>query len=99
MTRDPAPDSTVPADLQAWMERFIGDASEERGDELMRAAVLALREALARPGPDREGAFALLAGDALLTRAAERSAEDPDPEVALRGLLGGVSDEVRGAGL
>jgi hypothetical protein len=36
----------------------------------------ARREAVSRPGRDREAAFALLAGDALMTYACEASAEE-----------------------
>ena len=46
-----------------------------------------LDEALARPGRDREGAFHLLATDALLTYACEAAAGEEDMERRLSSLL------------
>jgi hypothetical protein len=63
----------TPEVLEEWIERW------SEGEPLH-----ALREALARPGEDREGAHALLAADALLTSWAEAAALGADSEAQLR---------------
>lgn len=63
--------------------------SRELGDRGVRA----LRDALERPGRDREAAFRLLAADAYLTWACEAAVEREEPEAALRGLLDRVAAE------
>ena len=83
-----------PLRVEAWMERFGGRRQEiETHDTLLGAGTEALRQALMRPGRDREGAYALLAADALVTRAVGRAVEAADPEDALRALLVGVAAE------
>jgi len=62
---------------------------------LQERALGALTEALARPGRDREGAFRLLAADALLTWAAEAAVEEGDPEAALAAMVQAVAEGVR----
>lgn len=94
---EPAPGARVPAELARWIGRFGTTALDEEDAEVLTSgAVRALREALARPGRDREGAFALLAADALLTEASRRALEAPDPAEALAAMVGRVSEEVDG---
>jgi hypothetical protein len=91
-----APDAPPPALLE-WMEMYGGVRLEGDVESLAQGAIRALREALLRPGRDREGAYALLASDGLLTAAMEAlaSAEDPEPE--LRRLLARVGAEAGAA--
>lgn len=77
-------------DLSTWIEGYGGVGSEAGGSEGISAAFRALREALARPGRDRSAAHALLAADALLTRACEEAADAADPETELLRVLQGV---------
>jgi hypothetical protein len=87
----------VPEALEQWIRRFAGlEGKDGDADDLAAGGIRALREALARPGRDREGAYALLAADALLTRAAEAALDDPDPEAALRDLMERVIREEGG---
>lgn len=83
----------VPERLGAWIERFGGAAAAEGAEGATEAALRALREALERPGRDREGAYALLAADALLTEAAEKLLAADDPDGALRALVARVAAE------
>lgn len=76
--RIPAP----PAEVVIWMERFGGEEGE-----IADRAMKALAAALERPGRSRDGAYALLAADGLLTYAVEDTALAPDPELALRELI------------
>jgi hypothetical protein len=75
------------------MARFGGVRLDAVGEPLAAAAFRALREAAERPGRSREGAFALLAADALLTYAVEEAADAPDPGRALEDLLLAVAAE------
>lgn len=79
---DEAPDPFVP-----WLERY--DASEDGAPRavLEERGVRALRDAMARPGRDREAAFRLLAADGYLTYACEAVLDLDEPEPALRELL------------
>ena len=89
--------SGVPEPLEQWIRRFAGvEGRDGDTDDLAEGGIRALREALARPGRDREGAYALLAADALLTRAAETALNDPDPDAALRELMERVIREEGG---
>lgn len=54
---------------------------------MLNGAIAALQAAVERPGRNREGAFALLAADALLTRACEEAAQAADPEAQLLAIL------------
>jgi hypothetical protein len=54
----------------------------------------ALAAALERPGRIRDGAFALLAADGLLTYAVEVAARASNPEIALRKILIRVSEAI-----
>ena len=55
----------------------------------------AIAEALAAPGRNRQSAFRLLAGDALLTYACEAAGQEEDPESWLEYLLSSVGDTFR----
>jgi len=81
--RTPSP----PPVVVDWMERFGG----EEGDLLDRV-IQAIGETLERPGRNRDGAFALLAADGLLTYAVEDAAGSPDPEAALTEILARVTE-------
>ena len=85
--RVPAP----PAEVVEWMVRF-GDGSGGKGGAPSDMGVRALAEAMARPGRDREGAYALLAADGLITYAVEDAARAADPEAALLALVSRVAE-------
>lgn len=89
-----APLPELPGPLADWIGRF-GGLEHMEGDPHTEAeaALRALREALARPGRDREGAFALLAADALLTEASRGLLEAEDPEGALIALMVRIAGE------
>ena len=72
-----------------------GTLRPELLDALIAEARSALGDALAGEG-ERQGAFRLLAADALLTWAAEAALDTEDPEAALRLVLQAVLDEARG---
>jgi hypothetical protein len=55
----------------------------------------AIAEALAAPGRNREAAFRLLAGDALLTYACEAAGQEEDPGSWLEYLLARLGDHFR----
>ena len=80
------------------MERFGGIVDTQAGGPLRDAVLRALSEALARPGRDRDGAFALLAADGLLTWAMEDTADSTDPDADLLALLRAVKDVTGGQG-
>ena len=67
--REPAP----PKELGAWL-RIDPVEGETMAGVLSAAAAEELGEALARPGRSREGAYHLLAADALMTYACEAAA-------------------------
>lgn len=79
----------VPTELARWNEIHGGTVpgGSATTDSLGRAAGRALTRALTGPSRDRETAYALLAADALLTDAAGRTADVPDPDAALVALL------------
>ena len=87
----PAPD-----ELKVWL-KIPGDSSDLEGgvasvpESLLRAGLLHLEEAVARPGRDREAAYQLLAADALVTYGCEAASESADVRGALREVLGRVS--------
>jgi hypothetical protein len=81
-----------PPELDAWIRRYGetahgGTGADARGHALLDGAMRALEEAVRRPGRDRDGAHALLAADALLTRACEEAAEAEGPEQRLLAIL------------
>ncbi len=59
-------------------------------ESLLKAGLLHLEEAVARPGRDREAAYRLLAADALITYGCEAASESAD----IRGVLREVLDRV-----
>jgi hypothetical protein len=80
--REPAP----PEELRPMLA--LGSVSGESiSATLGEASVIRLNEVLARPGRDREGAFHLLAADALLTYACEAAADEEDVAGRLSDLL------------
>ncbi len=95
----PAPD-----ELKAWL-KFPDDGSDPDGGpddgpedgvasvpgSLLRAGLLHLEAAVARPGRDREAAYQLLAADALVTYGCEAASESSDVRSLLREILGRVS--------
>lgn len=85
-----------PAALASWVRRFGDTEVEARGEVLLQGALRALEAAMDRPGRDRDGAFALLAADALLTWACEDAACSADPETELSGILERVCEVGRG---
>ncbi len=78
---------TPPEPLVDWVRRFGQVEPDVGGPELEEGALRALEAALERPGRNREGAFALLAADALLTWACEDAVGSADPETELLDLL------------
>lgn len=76
-----------PSDVVEWMDRFGGEEST-----MIDGAMLALSAAIDRPGRNRDGAYALLAADGLLTYAVEDAARTADPDGALREILARVSE-------
>ena len=82
--KPPAPD-----ELRAWLK--IPDGGPVVPERLLRAGLLHLEEAVARPGRDREAAYQLLAGDALITYACEAASESSDVRGVLREALALVS--------
>ncbi|MCH7855395.1 MAG: hypothetical protein IIB37_01475 [Gemmatimonadetes bacterium] len=93
--KPPAPD-----ELKAWLKIPDGGSDPDGGPDggvasvpecLLRAGLLHLEEAVARPGRDREAAYQLLAADALYTYGCEAASEAPDVRAVLRDALGRVS--------
>jgi len=78
-----------PPDVVEWMEQFGGEEAT-----VVEGALRALEATLDRPGRNREGAYALLAADGLLTYAVEDAARAEDPETTLREILARVSEAV-----
>ena len=71
-------DPAVPGELARWIRAPTGE--EPPGpDALVEAAVDALRRSLQPAGRPREGAFHLLAADALVTWACEAALDAADP--------------------
>ncbi len=75
------------------MERYGGTTPKTGGEALAEAALRALDYAVARPGREREAAFALLAADALMTTAVEHLLEADDPQARLEELVERISSE------
>lgn len=77
------------------LERWVA-ASVVEADGLVPAltglARSALESALSLPGQQREGAFHLLAADALFTYACEAAIDTEDVEETLRGILDSASE-------
>ena len=97
MTQEARFPKDVPPALAEWMRRYLPEDAD--GTAVIEGAMLALRDAKARPGRFRESAYSLLAADALATYAAELAAEAADPEAALRALVDRIrcgSEEVGG---
>lgn len=88
-----ADESGVPPEVREWMEQYGRVPLDGSAPELTRGAVRALREALGRPGRVREGAYALLAADGLLTYTIEACLNEEDPEAGLRDILAILGDE------
>jgi hypothetical protein len=87
---DRHPPPVVPLDRWTRTAGVVEDG--DRVDMLTMLATSALESALARPGKEREGAFHLLAADALLTYACEAALETNDVEGALLRILGSASE-------
>ena len=86
----PAPD-----ELKAWLkvpddEKGPDDGPASVPGFLLKAGLAHLEEAVARTGRDREGAYDLLAADALITYGCEAAPEAADVRGALREVLVGV---------
>ncbi len=81
--KPPAPDELI-----AWLKISDGGPVPE---SLLRAGLLHLEKAVARPGRDREAAYQLLAADALITYGCEAASEAADVRGVLREVLGRVS--------
>ena len=103
---DPASDwlaartPAAPNELSAWLTTPGGESDGQRNldgpadsipEALLRAGLLHLDDALARPGRDREAAYRLLAADALITYCCEGASEAADIRCELRDILGRVS--------
>lgn len=74
--------------LEEWIRRFgEEDGRPDKPSTSADAGLRALEAALERTGRSREGAFALLAADALLTSAARDCVDRQDPAEGLRELL------------
>lgn len=85
--RTPVP----PRAFSRWKE--APESGEGRVADLVRAGVMALREARSQPGRRRETAFLLLEADGFLTYACEAAAEEDDPARVLEGILLAVAGE------
>ncbi len=84
--RTPAP----PRGLADHLQGMIGE-SDTSSRSLASVAILQLNKAIERPGRDREGAFHLLAADALMTYACEIAVDEEDSVEVLSNLLAGLS--------
>ena len=87
----------APAVPQAFLPHLLGDGGmcPPDSEALMESGLRAIREALASPGRNRESAYRLLAGDALLTYACEAAVEEEDPGPRLKHLLDRLGDGFR----
>lgn len=81
----------APPEFVEWMKRFGGVAEEAEQQDFLEAALRALEVSLARPGRDREAAYALLAADGLMTYAVELLAAAEDPEAGLWALVESIA--------
>jgi hypothetical protein len=86
----PAPD-----ELNAWLKIPDGGTDADTGmasvpGSLLKAGLVHLEHAVARPGRDRTAAYQLLAADALITYGCEAASEARDVRSALREVLVGV---------
>ena len=92
----------APEELKAWLKISDGGKDPDGGvdpdgglasvaESLLKAGLLRLEEAVARPGRDREAAYRLLAADALITYGCEAASEEADVRRVLREVLGQVS--------
>lgn len=81
--------SGIPETLASHLDRTEG--GEGVVEPLLRRGLAALSGARARTGPNREGAFRLLAADAYLTYACEAAAESDEPGAALEEILSRVA--------
>ncbi|MGH7459370.1 MAG: hypothetical protein ACREKN_09890 [Longimicrobiaceae bacterium] len=94
--RERLPDA--PGSLMDEMIRSLADGDREIADDLAEGALRLYAATLGDSG-EREGALRLLAADALLTHAFERSALDPDGieplalRLGARGRLGALAEE------
>lgn len=88
----------VPQVLEEWIERWAERPLDVPVAELTEAGLRALRAALKLPPEDRGTAQALLAADASLTAAVERSADSDDPGKALSELLDRIVSMSPGTG-
>ena len=98
MSEAPAPGASpgeegVPDAFRPWLEAWLPPGSPGDRATLVAAGVRALEAALAPEGRQRAGAFDLLAADALVTRACEAAAAEPDPGAALADVLRRVARE------
>ena len=91
-----AREPTAPEGLLRGLEP-VSSQGASLSDALGSAAAHHLGEALARPGRDREGAYHLLAADALLTYACEAATEEADTERVLARLLERIHGGVDGS--
>lgn len=86
-SRSPVQEPDVPEGLRAWIRDRVGGEGPTR-----ERALAALERARALPGAAREGAWWLLAADALLTTAAGEALDADDPEEVLRRLILDAAD-------
>ncbi len=89
--KPPAPD-----ELKAWLKIPDVGSGPDGGIAsvpqcLLRAGLLHLEEALAKPGRDRQAAYHLLAADALITYSCEAASEAADVRDVLSEALGRAS--------
>jgi hypothetical protein len=94
--------------LRDWLRTRIPDVppplatllTEERAEEIVDPdflhgrALESLERSLDSPGRNRQAAYHLLAGDAFLTYACEALAREPEPGMALEGLLRTLGEEL-----
>lgn len=81
-----ASEGPPPADVPDGLRHWVRDRLDGPGDTAARG-LMALDRARALPGTEREGAWWLLAADALLTTAADEALDAEDPETALGRLI------------